>query len=209
MKEPIPFFVTLFADEDTLAPFTSYRPSPASFHPLSATNSSSSSIQQQIINRTTGHSSPVRLVLLRNTQADALAAGMPILRDSTHMVSTKTIARGMVHSSTRNSNSVTWAGAVVIPQCIRNSGFTARGIKVTVRSLFSPLPRLSSHGYEIVLTDGLHIRRCTQDCLSLTIIPPDSVQADFMQFNESVPVRLTTETHDCYSAAITVLDSAV
>lgn len=134
LREPIPFFVTLFAGGDTLEAFSAYRPSPASFHPLSSSNSSASSLQHQLMSRTGIRSPPVRLDLQRRTQVDALSADMPIVQEKTHITALKTLARGVAHTTTKNTNCVTWSGAIVLPPCVRNGGFVGSGIKVTVRS---------------------------------------------------------------------------
>ena len=134
MREPIPFFVTMFADDGALEPFAAYRPSPASFHPLSSTNSSASSLQQQLMARAGMHQPPVRLQVQRRTQVDAMSAGLPCMREKTYITATRVLARGTVHATTRNPTSITWSGAIVLPPCVRNGGFVASGIKVTVRS---------------------------------------------------------------------------
>ena len=38
----------------------------------------------------------------------------------------------------------------------------------------------------------------------LSIVPPDPVQSDYVHFCENVPIRLTTEAYDFYSAAVTI-----
>ncbi|KAJ3553979.1 hypothetical protein NM688_g3343 [Phlebia brevispora] len=198
MREPIPFFVTLFASDDVLEPFGIHRPSPTSFHPLSTTNSSSSSLQQQLIHRTSGGTSPVRVSLQRQTQVDALAAGMPTMRENTHIAAVKTLVRGVIHAMTRSSNSITWSGAVELPPSVRSGGFVGSGIKVNVRSTFICW---SSHQPENRTSlDCLF----AQDSIVLAIVPPDGAQSTFMQFSASVPVHLTTEAYDCYSAAVAV-----
>ena len=51
----------------------------------------------------------------------------------------------------------------------------------------------------------LHLRFCIrppQDHLTLSIAPQDS--STYIPFSESVPLLLTTEAYDCYSAPVAV-----
>ena len=55
--EPIPFHITLFADERTLEPFAEYRPMPSSFLPISGSASYASfeSVQTHLSARKAAH----------------------------------------------------------------------------------------------------------------------------------------------------------
>ena len=71
--------------------------------------------------------------LQRRTQVDAMAAGLPALAaEKSHMSAIKTLARAVFHATTRHPNSITWQGSLVVPPWVRNGGFVANGIKVTV-----------------------------------------------------------------------------
>ncbi|KZT12214.1 uncharacterized protein LAESUDRAFT_641317 [Laetiporus sulphureus 93-53] len=173
LKEPIPFFVTLFADEDVLSPFTCYRPAPSSFHPLSSpSHTSLHSVSQQLISRTgIGKSGlPLQVHMKRTTAVDVLCTGVPQMSQSSHIFSSQVIGQGVVHKTSRNARSITWAGAVTLSANVRNGGFEATGVRVS---------------------DGIVV------CIK----PPDGSRTPFKAFCETIPVRLTTESHACSSAA--------
>ncbi|CAL1712354.1 unnamed protein product [Somion occarium] len=133
LKEPIPFSVTLFGDEDSLAPFSTYQPSPSSFHPLSHNHSITSSIQTRFNARIQPNllPPPIRVQLSRRTAVDALAAGMMIAEEKGHMAFTRPLGQGVIHKSSRGPNSMTWSGSFAIPPSITTGGFTTSGVKVT------------------------------------------------------------------------------
>ncbi|KAI0784814.1 hypothetical protein C8Q75DRAFT_370701 [Abortiporus biennis] len=180
LKEPIPFFLTLFGDEESLEPFAAHHTPHSSFHPISEPDS----ILGSSLAGTLGHqfqrssipSHPIRIQLQRRTTVDANAAGMGAFsKEKSHMVSSKFIGQGIIHSSTRNLNSITWSGTITVPSKVTIGGFSVSGIKV-------------------------------MDCIVVNILPPDSTTTYYMAFNEAVPIRLTSEPYDCHSASVTVSD---
>jgi len=180
LKEPIPFFVSIFGDDHVLDTFASHQPpsSLPSFHPISGSHSSGSTLnlQRQFLNRVSKSSGPfVSIQLQRRTLVDALAAGMVVLNQKSHMLSCKAIGKGIVHSSSRTVNSVTWSGTILISPTITDGGFAASGIKVS-------------------------------DLLVLTISPSETAYSQYMALCESVPLYLASECHNNSSTDIVVLD---
>lgn len=176
LKESIPFFVTIFGNDEVLDSFSSQLSPPASFHPLSQTDSSGSSlnIQAQLMQRVSrGNTPSVRVHVQRRTKVDALAAGMLAASDKTHMLSEKSIGQGYIHSSTRKFHSMTWSGVILIPSKITYGGFAASGIQVS-------------------------------DTVVLNISPSDGSHYPYTVFCESVPIRLTSESYDNPSASVVV-----
>lgn len=45
-----------------------------------------------------------------------------------------------------------------------------------------------------------------QDSLVLTLAHPTSLRADYVDFYQRIPIRLTTETYDCSTGVVTVSD---
>lgn len=134
LSEPIPFFVTLFGDEETLDPFAAYQPSSASFHPFSESRGLATSLQH-ITNLATSqsHQPPIRLQLQRHTTADAAAsASLAVLREPANLASSKSLGHSVIHRTSRNRNLLTWSGTIAIPPGVTSGGFTASGVKVTV-----------------------------------------------------------------------------
>ena len=83
--EPIPFHITLFADERTLEPFAEYRPMPSSFLPISGSPSYASfeSVHTHFSARKAAHKCPLKIKALRTTIVDAGSAGLGFaLRES-------------------------------------------------------------------------------------------------------------------------------
>ncbi|OBZ71500.1 hypothetical protein A0H81_08641 [Grifola frondosa] len=145
LKEPIPFLVTLFGNENSLAPFAAYRPTPASFHPMSRADSSAAtsltvSLQRPLALGSLMPTCPIRVQLQRTTTISARGAtpvdekdplyereellqtrtlctqGFELMREARdHMFSAKFIGDGVVYSVSRGPNSVTWSGAVMVP----------------------------------------------------------------------------------------------
>ena len=76
--EPIPFHISLFADERTLEPFAEYRPMPSSFLPISDSASyvSFESVQTHISSRKAAFKCPLKIRALRTTVVDAGSAGL-------------------------------------------------------------------------------------------------------------------------------------
>lgn len=176
VKEPIPFFLTLRGDEESLTPFATYQPT-SSIHPLHGSTSPIGSIKQHIRKRSgssAASSSPVMVQLQRRSTVDAIAAGMPIDEEKGHMTSMKMIGQGVIQGSNRGPSSITWSGMIVVPPKITSVGFTASGLKVL-------------------------------DCVVVSITPPDAASSHYMTFSESIPMRLTTEPHDCYSPNVSML----
>ena len=203
MGYPIPFSVTFFAPEEVLCKYTSFRPSPESFHPLASPVADSVGyMQDQLFSCFMPSSSPVRLQLHRQTQVDVLAAGMhaSALRERTDISASKVLASGIVYSASRDVNSIVWAGQIVIPPKVRCGGFVAKGIRVTVRSRFAL--RGLSHGSGKVSS----VFCVRQDCLVLTLAHPGSLRNDYADFCQSVPIRLTTETYGCGDGVVTISD---
>ncbi|TBU27194.1 hypothetical protein BD311DRAFT_402452 [Dichomitus squalens] len=85
-QEPIPFHITLFADEGTLEPFAEYRPMPSSFLPLSPSSSNLNapfeSVQTQLSSRKAAHRCPLKIKVQRTTIVDASSAGLGLTMQS-------------------------------------------------------------------------------------------------------------------------------
>lgn len=63
---------------------------------------------------------------------DARAAGMSIAEERSHMAFTKPVGYGVIHTSNKGPNSVTFSGTFTIPSSIASAGFTTSGVQVTV-----------------------------------------------------------------------------
>jgi hypothetical protein len=129
---PIPFYVTLVGDEDDLAPFSGYRPSVGSFHPLSSPNESSGSLPQQLMARTNYVAPPIDVHVHRRTDIDVLGAMQSDIHPKAHMSTTKNISKSVIQGSSRQAGSMTWSGLISISPRICCGGFQAKGIKVSV-----------------------------------------------------------------------------
>ncbi|KAI0696433.1 hypothetical protein BC835DRAFT_1271920 [Cytidiella melzeri] len=171
LKSPIPFYVTLAGDEDALAPFSSYRPSLGSFHPLSSPSGSSGSLPQQIMTRAIEMSPPVDIRVNRHTAVDVLAATTFNLREKTQMSSTKVIGKGVIQSNSRRVGSITWSGVIVISPRVRCSGFRAKGIKVADFIALRIIPSDASRVGLVDCSETVPIRLATEpyDCSSAAV----------------------------------------
>ncbi|THH26818.1 hypothetical protein EUX98_g7366 [Antrodiella citrinella] len=172
IKEPIDFFVTVFGDDESLAPFVSYQPIASSFHPMSDSEvhllspvipTSLSGLQAQFRSRPSNPLPPVHVRLQRRTTVDATPGS------ENKLTATKALALGTIHTVFKGSKSVTWSGTIDMSSQVRCGGFSASGLDVA-------------------------------DSIVLTITQPDSPRSRYMPFSEAIPIRLTTETHDCHSA---------
>ena len=140
MRDPIPFSVSLFAPEEVLCKYTSFRPSPESFHPMASPDVDTATYMQgymqgQLFSCFMPTPSPVRLQLHRQTTVDVLAAGVDAAaRERTDISGSKALASGVVYTASRDVNAVVWSGHIVLPPKVACGGFVARGIRVTVRS---------------------------------------------------------------------------
>ena len=85
-QEPMPFHISLFADERILEPFAEYRPMPSSFLPLSPSssnlNASFESVQTQLSSRKAAHKCPLKIKVQRTTIVDAGSAGLGLTMQS-------------------------------------------------------------------------------------------------------------------------------
>ncbi|OCH92619.1 hypothetical protein OBBRIDRAFT_791067 [Obba rivulosa] len=135
IKEPIPFFVTLLGDEDTLAPFAAWRPSASSFHPISPTPYSSGALQQQLMQRA-GYvqAPPIKVQLQRMTLVDVGVDSSCFTKvlSKSYMMGNKLIGQGAVHHANVGRNALTWAGTLILPSDKVCGGFLAQGLRVTV-----------------------------------------------------------------------------
>ncbi|RDX42624.1 hypothetical protein OH76DRAFT_1410968 [Lentinus brumalis] len=187
-QEPIPFHVSVFADEPILDRFAEYRPMPSSFLPLSSSslNLSYEAMQHQLSARKAAHKCPLRLKVQRMTVVDAGSAGFSfvsfyprsrheavqslvsreeVVPERRYMYSTQSVGHGVVHSATRRANSVVWSGAIIIPptQLGFCGGFEASGLQVA-------------------------------DSIVLSLDPPPTYRSQYVSLEESVPIRLTSDT---------------
>lgn len=185
----MPFHVTLSGDEDSLTPFAGYRPLPESFHPISPSDTASVSLPQQLIVRAIQPTSPLDIGIYRRTDVETLRTTEG-KSPKAHMHTKKLIAKGTVQSTFIQAGSITWSGVIIVPPRTRCSGFCASGIKVTVGHVLCS---------SIIGTD-----LDEKDYLSCRIIPPDASRSDLIECSESIPMRLTTDSHDCVSAAVTI-----
>ncbi|EMD39777.1 hypothetical protein CERSUDRAFT_92265 [Gelatoporia subvermispora B] len=140
MKEPIPFFITLFGDEDMLEPFAAWHPSASSFHPISPTPYSAGALQQQLFLRS-GHvqAPPIKVHLQRTTLVDAGVDSSCFTKvlSKSYMMSTKAVGQGAVHHASVGRGALTWAGTIILPSDKLCGGFLAQGLRVSDSIVFS------------------------------------------------------------------------
>ncbi|KAH9841350.1 uncharacterized protein C8Q71DRAFT_794377 [Rhodofomes roseus] len=174
LKEPIPFFVTLFGNEATLAPFLCYVPSPASFHPLSSPSETSiDSLQRALKLRQSAATCPLRIVIQRTTAVDVDRTGVPCVEGQVGQdFASKCIGQGVIHNVSRGPKSITWAGTITVNADVTSGGFAAIGLRVS-------------------------------DSIVVSIKPPEVSRSRWMPLCETIAVRLTTESYGC-SAAVPV-----
>ena len=137
MRDPIPYVVTLFAREEILSKYATFRSSLESFHPMDSPSPDVPNAEQpQFFGCLMSHSSPVRLQVLRRTRVDVLAASVDAAAagERTDIASSKCIASGVVYGASREYGAVVWSGTIVVPEKVRCGGFGAKGIRVSVRS---------------------------------------------------------------------------
>ncbi|KIP06691.1 hypothetical protein PHLGIDRAFT_128118 [Phlebiopsis gigantea 11061_1 CR5-6] len=179
MRDPIPYVVTIFAREEILSKYTTFRSSLESFHPMDSPSPDvPNSEQPQFFGCLMSHSSPVRLQVLRKTHVDVLAASVGAsvaTGERTDITASKCIASGVVYGASREYSSVVWSGTIVVPEKVRCGGFGAKGIVVS-------------------------------DSLMLTLVHPSALRASYVDFSAMIPIRLTTETYECSSGVVTVSD---
>lgn len=162
-QEPIPFYVSLLADELTLAPFAEYRPPATSFLSLSTSvsgsNTSSESVASAgrmpflplVARKLQGaQRCPLRIQVQRTTVVDTRPAGPtghahvpgkmadgrpPLPEEQSHLYCSEWIGQGVVHNTSRRANAVVWSGAIIIPPRAAGlgGGFEVDGMKVVVR----------------------------------------------------------------------------
>ena len=140
LKEPIPFFVTLFGSEATLSPFLCYAPSSsASFHPLSSPSETSiDSLQRALKLRASASSCPLRIILQRTTAVDVDRAGVPCIEGGVGQdFASKNIGQGVIHNVSRGTKSITWAGTITVGADIGSGAFIASGLRVSVSAPIS------------------------------------------------------------------------
>lgn len=169
MRESIPFFVTLVASDDLLGPFTSYRPSTASFHPLAYPSSALNAMQHQFALINGASSPPLRICIQRTTSVNGLDTAGSYPAVDGHITSTRTIGHGVIHSTNKTLTSVTWSGVITVAPYISCGGFLTNALSVS-------------------------------DSIVVSIKPPDASRLQFMTLCETIPIRLTTESHGCPSA---------
>lgn len=166
LAEPIPFFVTLFAPEDILNGYPTFRPSLESFHPLSTTDLSNS-LQTQIMDRIVRYPPPVRLLLQRRTQVDVLAASLPCMQvPETHISASKHIASGAVQTVHRDGNKIVWSGSIMVPDRVKCGGFVAMGLHVTDYLELKITPPDSLRQYYSELIETVPVRLSTEPAKS-------------------------------------------
>ncbi|KAI0726275.1 hypothetical protein C8Q72DRAFT_532982 [Fomitopsis betulina] len=135
LKEPIPFFVTLFGSEAILSPFLCYSPSSsASFHPLSSPSETSiDSLQRAFKLRPSAPACPLRIILERTTALDVDRAGIPCVEGGAGQdTASKNIGQGVIHNVSRGAKSITWAGTITVSADIESGAFVASGLRVSV-----------------------------------------------------------------------------
>lgn len=189
LRSPMPFHVTLSGDEDSLAPFTGYRPLPESFHPISPSDTAPVSLPQQLIVRAIQPPSPLDIGIYRQTDVEVLKTTEDKLPKA-HMHTKKLIAKGTVQSTSIQAGSISWSGVIILPPRTRCGGFQASGMQVTVS--------------RVVCSSIAGTYPNEKDYILCRITPPDASRSDLVECNESVPMRLTTEPYDCISAAVTI-----
>ncbi|KAI0087010.1 hypothetical protein BDY19DRAFT_893731 [Irpex rosettiformis] len=170
LRTPIPFYVTLSGDEDTLTPFTGYRPLPESFHPLCSPNTSSGSLSQQLIIRATQAPPPLMVALYRRTEVDALGVTEANLVKA-HMSTERLIAKGSIQVSSRRPDSITWSGAIAVPSRTCCGGFQTDGIKVADFIMFRITPPDGFHSGLVECSESIPMKLTTDpyDCNSAAV----------------------------------------
>ncbi|KZT64273.1 hypothetical protein DAEQUDRAFT_769836 [Daedalea quercina L-15889] len=172
LKEPIPFFVTLFANEAALSPFLCYAPlSSASFHPLSSPSETSiDSLQRALKLRQSASTCPLRIILQRTTTVDVDRAGVPCVEGGVGQdFASKNTGQAVIHNVSRGPKSITWAGTITANPDIGSGGFVASGLRVS-------------------------------DSIVVSIKPPEVARGRWMPMCEMIPVQLTTESYACSAA---------
>ncbi|KAI0648144.1 hypothetical protein C8Q79DRAFT_905770 [Trametes meyenii] len=169
-QEPIPFHVSLFADERALEPFAAYRPPSASFLPLESASSSSGSNTSC---ESVAAALPRRMLRcpLRIQVQRATIVGAVPLEEQSHMHCTEWIGQGMVHSAGRSASAVVWSGAIIIPPSAAGLG----------------------GGFEV---NGLRVA----DSVVLSIDPPASCRSRYIPLAVTIPLQLTSDLFGCEAA---------
>ncbi len=163
-QEPIPFHVSLIADELALAPFAEYRPPATSFLSLSTSVSGSNTSSESVVSAgrmpflplpvrklQVAQRCPLRIQVQRTTVVDTRSAGPtghahvpgktadgrpPLPEEQSHLYCSEWIGQGVVHNTSRRTDAVVWSGAIIIPPRAAGlgGGFEVDGMKVVVRS---------------------------------------------------------------------------
>ncbi|KAI0661977.1 hypothetical protein C8Q70DRAFT_909835 [Cubamyces menziesii] len=172
VQEPIPFHVSLLGDELALEPFAEYRPVPASFLPLSTSWSGASSTCEYVANAITTRSPRSKAARRCPLRIQIQRATVVDSRSALHLHHTEWVGQGVVHSVSRTINSVVWSGAIIIPSDAARLGgsFEVNGLKV-------------------------------MDSVVLAIEPPTTSSGpQYIPLNETIPVRLTSDSFGCQTA---------
>ncbi|KAI0632333.1 hypothetical protein C8Q77DRAFT_1059693 [Trametes polyzona] len=183
-QEPIPFRVTLRADELALAPFAEYRPrAAASFLSLAPSAEASTSGSSESVAIAGGSKSlwkkyrPRAYTALTQTNARRCPMRIQVQRTTivdtrrTHLYSKQWIGQGVVHGASRSTNAVVWSGAIIIPP--NAAGFGG--------------------GFEV---DGLKV----MDSIVLTIEAPSGSRPQYISLSETIPLRLTSDSFGSQAA---------
>jgi len=170
IKEPVSFFVTVFGDYESLEPFVLYQPIASSFHPMSDMHPLS----------------PKHITSLSGLQAQFLKP-----RPSVPLppVLVRLQRRTIVENS--GSDHKLTATKVLAIGTIHSASKSSKSVTwsgTIVLPQHVQCGGFSASGLDVV------------DSIVLTIVQPDAPRSRFLPFSESIPIRLTSETHDCHSA---------
>ncbi|EIW59118.1 uncharacterized protein TRAVEDRAFT_122036 [Trametes versicolor FP-101664 SS1] len=174
-QEPIPFHVSLLADELTLAPFAEYRPPATSFLSLSTSVSGSNTSSESVASSGRMPFLPLAVRKLQRAQRCPLRIQVQrttvVDTQQSHLYCSEWIGQGVVHNTSRRANTVVWSGAIIIPP--RAAGLGG--------------------GFEV---DGMKV----VDSIVLSIEPPSGSRPQYIPFSENVPLRLTSDSFACRNA---------
>lgn len=173
--EPIPFSVTFFASEEILSKYASFQPPPGSFHPFTTPDEGPNSAKGQLFGRIV---SPVRLELHRRTQVDVLAANQQA---------------GPARMSKARADLV--ATETLATGVTHDAQRSVHSVVWTGHVLVPS--RVGCGGF---VAKGIRVT----DHLVLTLAHPAPMRSEYAEFYQSVPVRLTTDTHDCSPGVVSI-----
>ncbi|KAI1793365.1 hypothetical protein LXA43DRAFT_239743 [Ganoderma leucocontextum] len=205
--EPIPFHITLFADERTLEPFAEYRPMPSSFLPISGSPSYASfeSVQTHISSRKAAHKCPLKIRVHRTTIVDAGSAGLGLALESPTQSQSRSgrqieavrdlFTRSDVSHSSSTSGKPRWekdkasmhSSHAIGQGIVHSASKRAKSVVWSGAIVIPPGEEGFSGGFEV---NGLKV----VDSVVLSIEPPPPLRSQYLPLNETIPIVLTSDS---------------